>query len=111
MRLAQAWYLREQAYALFIGILAMAEAPAQGTLTVDVAGADRRDWMVTLDGTWSLSTDDGGRVVFEYVPPGPHRLLVRRAGIALSRDVSTTAAAPSASISIEPPSATLPSGR
>jgi N-acetylmuramoyl-L-alanine amidase len=108
MRLAQAWYLREQAYALFIGILAMAEAPAGGTLTVDVIGADRRDWMVTLDGTWSLSSDENGRVVFDYVPPGPHRLLVRRADVSLTRDVVTTAAAPSASLSVEPTPAASP---
>ena len=105
MRLTQAWYLREQAYALFIGILAMAEAPVGGALTVDVTGADRRDWMVTLDGTWSLSSDEQGRVVFDHVPAGSHRLLIRRAGVTFTRDVVTTAASPSATLSIDPSAA------
>jgi N-acetylmuramoyl-L-alanine amidase len=109
MRLAQAWYLREQAYALFAGMLKMAGAPEAGTLTVDVTGADRRDWMVTLDDTWSLATNDAGRVVFEYVPPGSHRLRVRRDDAVLQREVTTTAESRTATIAIEPPVSSAPS--
>lgn len=101
MRLAQAWYLREQAYALFVGILAMSEVPADGTMQVDVAAPDRRDWMVTLDGTWSLCTDEAGRVVFASVPPGPHQILVRRAGVVITKTVVTAAAQPSVSVSVD----------
>jgi len=108
MRLAQAWYLREQAYALFIGILAMAEAPADGTLTVDITGTDRRDWMVTLDRTWSLSSNDQGRVVFDRVPAGSHELRIRRGAVTVTREVVTTAASPAASLSVDPAAAGTP---
>jgi N-acetylmuramoyl-L-alanine amidase len=94
MRLAQAWYLREQAYALFVGMLAMSAVPPEGTIQVDVTAADRRDWMVTLDGTWTLQTDERGRVVFDNVPPGPHDVRIRRAGAGMSRNVVTTAGQP-----------------
>jgi N-acetylmuramoyl-L-alanine amidase len=102
MRLAQAAYLREQAYALFIGILQMAQAPANGSLTVDVSGTDRRDWMVTLDGTWSLSSNEQGRVVFDRVPAGSHRLLIRRGSVTLAREIVTTPGAPAASLTVDP---------
>ncbi|HET6348423.1 MAG TPA: N-acetylmuramoyl-L-alanine amidase, partial [Candidatus Krumholzibacteria bacterium] len=100
MRLAQAWYLREQAYALFMGILAMADAPADGSLTIDVTAADRRDWMVTLDDTWTLSSNDAGRVVFEHVAPGSHEVRIRRGGVSQVRTIATTAAQPAASLPI-----------
>jgi len=95
MRLAQAWYLREQAYAVFAGILAVSEVPADVSVQVDVTAADRRDWMVTLDDTWSLSTDDRGRVVFVCVPPGPHEIRIRRAGVSRTRSIVTSASEPS----------------
>jgi N-acetylmuramoyl-L-alanine amidase len=101
MRLAQAWYLRAQAYALFVGLLATSAVPPDGTLQVDVMAPDRRDWMVTLDGTWSLCTDESGQVVFECVPPGAHELRVRRAGVTLKRDIATTAGEPAVSVTID----------
>lgn len=101
MRLAQAWYLREQAYALFTGILAAWAVPADGTVQVDVTAPDRRDWMVTLDGTWSLCTDERGVVVFEHVPPGSHELRIRRAGAGMTRNVVTTAGEPAVSVSFD----------
>jgi N-acetylmuramoyl-L-alanine amidase len=101
MRLAQAWYLREQAYAMFIGILAMSAVAPDGTVQVDVAAADRRDWMVTLDGTWTLQTDERGHVVFQNVPAGSHDVRIRRAGVALTRSVITTSAEPTVSVSFD----------
>jgi N-acetylmuramoyl-L-alanine amidase len=101
MRLAQAWYLREQAYALFTGILAMSDVPPEGTLQVDVTAADRRDWMVTLDGTWTLQTDEQGRVVFDRVPPGSHEVRIRRAGVTRSRNIVTAAGQPAVSVSFD----------
>jgi N-acetylmuramoyl-L-alanine amidase len=101
MRLAQAWYLREQAYALFLGLLAMSAVPADGTVQVDVTAADRRDWMVTLDGTWSLQTDERGRAVFEHVPAGSHEVRIRRAGAGMARSIVTTAGEPAVSISFD----------
>jgi N-acetylmuramoyl-L-alanine amidase len=111
MRLAQAWYLREQAYALFVGMLRMADVPAAGTLAVEIAGTDRRDWMVTLDGTWSLSSGDAGRVVFEYVTPGAHAVRVRRAGVVIEHRVVTTAESPAATLPVDPSAGAVPSGR
>jgi hypothetical protein len=101
MRLAQAWYLREQAYALFVGVLAMSSVPPDGTMQVDVTAADRRDWMVTLDSTWTLQTDESGRVVFDCVPPGPHEVRIRRSGVGMSRNVVTTGAGPAVSVSFD----------
>ncbi|HKW14594.1 MAG TPA: hypothetical protein VJS69_08930, partial [Candidatus Krumholzibacteria bacterium] len=100
MRLAQAWYLREQAYALFVGILALSAVPPDGTMQVNVTAADRRDWMVTLDGTWTLQTDEQGHVVFNCVPPGSHDVRIRRAGAGMSRSV-VTAGEPSAAVSFD----------
>lgn len=112
MRLAQASYLREQAYALFIGMLNMAAAPKAGTLTVDLTGSDRRDWMVTLDGTWSLATGDAGRAVFEFVPPGAHDVRIRRGGVSLQREAVTATGAPAATLTVDPSTAsTPPTGR
>jgi hypothetical protein len=41
-------------------------------------------------------------VVFDYVPAGPHRLSIRRAGVSVERDVVTTDASPSAALTIDP---------
>ncbi len=101
MRLAQAWYLREQAYALFSGILAMSAVPADGTVQVDVTATDRRDWMVTLDGTWSLQTDERGHVAFEHVPSGSHEVRIRRAGACMTRSIVTTAGEPAVTVSFD----------
>jgi N-acetylmuramoyl-L-alanine amidase len=101
MRLAQAWYLREQAYALFTGILAASGVPADGTVQVNVTAADRRDWMVTLDGTWSLCTDERGVAVFEHVPAGSHEFRVRRAGAGMTRNIVTSAGEPAVSVSFD----------
>jgi hypothetical protein len=102
LRLVQAAYLREQAYAVFTGILRMAEVPAEETLAVEITAAERRDWMVTLDATWTLCTGESGRVVFENVTPGAHQVRVRRAGISVQRDITTTDTEPSATLSIDP---------
>jgi hypothetical protein len=101
MRLAQAWYLREQAYALFLGVLAVSAVPADGTIQVDVTAADRRDWMVTLDDTWTLQADERGRVIFDSVPPGSHDVRIRRAGVGMSRTVLTTAGEPAATVAFD----------
>jgi len=101
VRLAQAWYLREQAYALFTGILAMSAVPADGTLEVNVTAADRRDWMVTLDDTWTLQSDEKGHVAFQNVPPGSHEVRIRRAGVGFAQSVITSATQPTATISFD----------
>jgi len=112
IRLSQAWYLREQAYALFTGILAAFDVAPAASLTIDIGGTDRRDWLVTLDGAFSLTSNDEGRVVFDYVPAGTHRVLVRRGEVALQREVVIAADARTAALSIAPPATiSVPSGR
>jgi hypothetical protein len=79
----------------------MSAVPADGTVQVEVTAADRRDWMVTLDGTWSLQTDERGRAMFERVPAGPHEVRIRRAGAGMARSIVTTAGEPAVSISFD----------
>ena len=100
MKLAQAWYLREQAYALFMGIIALSPVPPGSSMQIDVKAADTRDWMVTLDGTWTLQTDERGHVAFDRVPPGAHEVRIRRAGIGMAQNVVTTGE-PSVTVSFD----------
>jgi N-acetylmuramoyl-L-alanine amidase len=88
-RLDRAAYQREQAYAVFLGILRHYGVAEAATLEVEVAGGAPQGWIVTLDGTWTLVTGDDGRVSFACVPPGAHDVVLRRAGDVLSRHVVT----------------------
>ena len=99
-RLNHAAYLREQAYGMFLGVLSHFGVTEPGTLTVEIDAADRADWLVTLDGSWTLVTGPDGRVVFECVPPGAHEVRTRRGAVATRRDVVTTANEPAARLSI-----------
>jgi hypothetical protein len=89
MRLDRAAYQREQAYAIFLGLLRHYGASDRATLEVAVDGAERSQWLVTLDGSWTLVSGEDGRVVFDCVPPGPHRVTLRRGQASLSGDVVT----------------------
>ncbi|MCI0452465.1 MAG: N-acetylmuramoyl-L-alanine amidase, partial [Candidatus Latescibacteria bacterium] len=89
MRLDRASYQREQAYAIFLGMLRHYGAADAGTLEVVVDGASPERWLVTLDGTWTLVTGSDGRVAFECVPPGPHRVALRRGDQVLAGEVVT----------------------
>ncbi len=88
-RLDHASYQREQAYAIFLGLLRHYGAAEGGTLEVVVDDASPARWLVTLDGTWTLVTGDDGRVVFECVPPGSHRVALRRGDQVLAGDIAT----------------------
>jgi N-acetylmuramoyl-L-alanine amidase len=77
LRLDDPWYLRKQAYAMFIGIVDHYFAPEGGRVEVAVEGGGH--WLVELSGTWHLLTDQDGRIGFEFVSPGRHRLQARRA--------------------------------
>jgi hypothetical protein len=87
--LDRASYQREQAYAVFLGILRHYGVAETGTLEIEVAGSQPADWIVTLDGTWTLVTGDDGRVSFECVPPGAHDIALRRANDVLTRNIAT----------------------
>lgn len=91
LRLDHASYQREQAYATFIGILRAYGVADSTALDVSMSGAGAGpDWMVTLDGTWTLVTGPDGHVRFECVPPGPHVVTARHGKAVMSREISTT---------------------
>jgi len=35
-------------------------------------------WLVSVDETWRLVTSPRGEAVFDWLPPGPHRVMLRR---------------------------------
>jgi hypothetical protein len=78
----------------------MSAQPPDGTLQVDVTSADRRDWMVTLDDTWTLQSDEKGRVVFQNVPPGPTKCASARRRV-LRNPRSPAPLQPAATISFD----------
>lgn len=90
-RLDDASYVREQAYALFLGILEHYQCTDSLTLDVTVDDQDSAGWLVTVDDTWSLVTDADGRAIFEYLPAGPHEVRARRASRTAEPQVSTGA--------------------
>lgn len=77
-RLDRSSYLREQAYAIFVGLLRHYGVTETGSLAVQVNASVSANWLVTLDDTWTLVTGDDGRTVFECVPAGAHDLSLRR---------------------------------
>ncbi len=89
-RLDRSGYQREQAYAIFLGVLRHYGVADAGVLEVEVEAAERGEWLVTLDETWTLVTRaEDGRVAFECVPPGSHRVVLRRGEQVLTREVVT----------------------
>jgi N-acetylmuramoyl-L-alanine amidase len=100
LRLAESWYQREQAYAIFLGILGHYGVADSGQVLVRLDGADpaitqddhaeeaglppeesdRSGWRVTLDGTWTLVTGPDGTVLFDKIPPGEYRLTAVKSG-------------------------------
>ena len=59
-------------------------------LEIEVAASEPSNWLVTLDETWTLVTDEKGRAVFAGVPAGAHRVSLRRGAATASREVVTT---------------------
>jgi N-acetylmuramoyl-L-alanine amidase len=80
LRLAESWYQREQAYSIFVGVLNHYAVPDSGRVEAWVVGDDVVGWRITLDQTWTLVTGDDGRVVFDKVSPGEHRLSAVKTG-------------------------------
>jgi N-acetylmuramoyl-L-alanine amidase len=78
-------YVREQAYAAFLGILEHYSVPEVGVVRVVVPGAP--DWMVTLGGAWTLLTDAEGAAAFEHVGTGTYTLSLVRGAESLERNV------------------------
>jgi N-acetylmuramoyl-L-alanine amidase len=89
-RLERSSYQREQAYAIFVGLLRHYGVADTATLTVEVASATRADWTVTLDGTWTLVTNDDGVATFACVAPGAHDLRLRRGDTTIARGATSS---------------------
>jgi N-acetylmuramoyl-L-alanine amidase len=92
LRLGEPWYLRLQAYALFIAILEHYAAPDDGEITVRIDGdGEEANWLVTLDGTWKLLTPPEGGVRFKVVAPGSHTLTIQKHGSLVERRIELKA--------------------
>jgi N-acetylmuramoyl-L-alanine amidase len=89
-RLDRAAYQREQAYAIFLGILRHYGVTEGAALEIEVAATDPSNWIVTLDETWTLVSNEAGRAVFAGVPAGAHRVSLRRGAETVEREVVTT---------------------
>lgn len=94
IRLGEPWYLRKQAYALFLGILDHFTVPDHGELVVqiDTGDDDKANWLVTLDESWNLLTDPSGAARFEALQRGSHTLSVRKQEIRLLREIDIESA-------------------
>ena len=89
-RLDRAAYQREQAYAIFLGLLRHYGVPEGASLEIEITDSDPANWLVTLDETWTLVSNDAGRAVFASVPAGAHRVALRRGTRVVEREVVTT---------------------
>ena len=89
-RLDRAAYQREQAYAIFLGMLRHYGVTEGAALEIEVAAPDPANWLVTLDETWTLVSNESGRAVFAGVPAGAHRVALRRGERTAEREVVTT---------------------
>jgi len=68
-RLAEPWYQRKQAYAVFAGILTHFGVIDTVQLTVQIETDDSPgNWLITIDGTWNLLSDPGGFATFIGLP-------------------------------------------
>jgi hypothetical protein len=81
LRLAESWYQREQAYAVFLGLLNFYAVPDAGGAVIEIEQDDPSGWRVTVDGTWTLVTGPKGSVEFEALPAGPHSVIAQKHNI------------------------------
>jgi len=88
LRLDESWYLRQQAYGVFLGIVRHFGGDG-ARLVVQLQGRGRADDMVTLDGTWTLMPGADGTVTFGVVAPGEHQVSVRRGAGRVEQTVVT----------------------
>jgi hypothetical protein len=100
LRLAESWYQREQAYAIFLGVLSHYGVADSGQVLVELVerdptftavdsiaegrilsgGAGAAGWRVTVEGTWTLVTGDDGVVLFDKIPAGEYRISAVKSG-------------------------------
>ncbi|MCH7549896.1 MAG: N-acetylmuramoyl-L-alanine amidase, partial [Candidatus Krumholzibacteriota bacterium] len=80
LRLDTSRYLREQAYATFVGILEHYAVPDTCVISVTVDAPNAGRWLIWIDDTWTLLPDSSGLAVFERFAPGPHTVRATHAG-------------------------------
>ncbi|MFQ5511286.1 MAG: N-acetylmuramoyl-L-alanine amidase [Candidatus Krumholzibacteriia bacterium] len=83
LRLGEPGYQRKQAYGMFLGILEHFGAVPGASAEVTVIDSLRSNWLITLDRTWSLLSDDEGRAVFPFLPPGRYPVWIRRGDVSM----------------------------
>lgn len=102
LRLAESWYQREQAYAIFLGVLNHYGVVDSGEVSIQIDAPEKGGWRVTLDKTWTLVTGEDGSVLFEKVPLGPRRVSIVRSG-RLHRDAVQVTPAERVRLRFKPP--------
>jgi N-acetylmuramoyl-L-alanine amidase len=86
LRLGEPWYQRRQAYGIFCGVLvhygAEDVASLEVTISQPIGGgptetntgspgqSELSNWLITVNGTWSLLSSPAGEVTFESAPAG-----------------------------------------
>ena len=98
LRLDDPWYLREQAYAMFLAIVEHFSIPTPTVVEIQAPGAE--NWLVELGGTWNLLTGPDGLAVFELIEPGDYPVRaargdeVIRAFVVVTEDTTRTGLEP-----------------
>jgi N-acetylmuramoyl-L-alanine amidase len=84
LRLGEPGYQRRQAYGIFLGVLEHFGVEAGASATISLTDSLRSNWLVTLDRTWSLLSDEDGNAVFPLLAPGRYPVWIRRGAVSMS---------------------------
>jgi len=103
LRLDAPAYLREQAYGIFLGLLAHFACPDSAALDVRVDHASPAGWLVTVDDTWTLVSGADGRARFERLPAGTHRVRAARGSVLVAGSAECLPGAAPAALVLVPP--------
>lgn len=101
LRLDDPWYLREQAYAIFLAVIEHFSIPTPTVVEINAPNDD--GWLLQLGGTWNLLAGPGGRAVFEFIEPGQYQVSAIRGGTSLDGVVTVDADTASTEWTTPPP--------